>query len=276
MSDDSLFSFIHLRCLSTRENAETLVTRRLSLDLKNYAEPKHCVRHNKENMVPVTASTTLRKPRKVSAGVQLSRDERAAKTREQLMISTARVVGEFGYRDASIQRITTAAGMAQGTFYLYFASRQALFDELLPHFGLLMLEQTRQRAHGAKGFFEVEEIGVRAVFEYLYDNPWFWRVLNEAEVEAPQAWARHHSEVIGRYIKFLKRARSEGEISTYAESELTTLAYFLIAARDYLYLAHLAKPHRAAGIPESDIKTYMHFLRNGLGSSKGESGNLSS
>ena len=219
-------------------------------------------------MAPATASKAPRKTRTISAEVQLSRDERAAKTREQLMISTAHVVGEFGYRDASIQRITTAAGMAQGTFYLYFSSRQALLDELLPHFGLLMLEQVRQRAHGAKGFFEVEEIGVRAVFEYLYDNPWFWRVLNEAEVEAPEAWARHHSEVTRRYTKFLKRAHSEGEISTYAVSELNTLAYLLVAARDYLYLAHLAKPRRAAGIPESDIKTYMHFLRNGLGTSK--------
>jgi len=179
-------------------------------------------------------------------------------------MSTARVVGEFGYRDASIQRITADAGMAQGTFYLYFESRQALFDELLPYFGVQMLERVRERAHGAKGFFEVEEIGVRAVFEYLYDNPWFWRVLNEAEVEAPAAWARHHSEVTRRYTKFLQRARVEGEITAYAESELGTLAYLLIAARDYLYVYHLAKADRTSAIPDSVIKTYVRFLRHGL------------
>lgn len=215
-----------------------------------------------------TASTTPRKTRNVSASVKLTRDERAARTREQLLVSAARVVGEHGYRDASIQRITADAGMAQGTFYLYFESRQALFDELLPHFGLHMLEVVRERAHGAKGFFEVEEIGVRAVFEYLLDNAWFWRVLNEAEVEAPIAWARHHTEVTRRYTKFLQRARAEGEITDYAESELSTLAYLLIAARDYLYLSHLAKAERSTGIPDSVIKTYIRFLRHGLGSSK--------
>jgi AcrR family transcriptional regulator len=207
----------------------------------------------------------VRKARKVSTTVQVTREERAARTREQLLMSTARVVGEFGYRDASIQRITADAGMAQGTFYLYFESRQALFDELLPHFGLHMLERVRERAHGAKGFFEVEEIGVRAVFEYLYDNPWFWRVLNEAEVEAPTAWARHHSEVTRRYTKFLQRAQAEGEITAYAESELGTLAYLLIAARDYLYVYHLAKADRSTEIPDAVIKTYLRFLRNGLG-----------
>jgi AcrR family transcriptional regulator len=203
--------------------------------------------------------------RKVSQGVQAVREERAAKTREQLLMSAARVVGERGYRDASIQRITADAGMAQGTFYLYFESRQALFDELLPHYGLQMLEKVRERAHGAEGFFQVEEIGVRAVFEYLVDNPWFWRVLNEAEIEAPTAWSRHHAEVTRRYAKFLLRARRDGELSTYAESELGTLAYLLIAARDYLYVYHLNKSTMKDGIPDSVIKTYIHFLRHGLG-----------
>ncbi|MBC7704134.1 MAG: TetR/AcrR family transcriptional regulator [Rhodoferax sp.] len=183
-------------------------------------------------------------------------------------MSAAHVVGEVGYRDASIHRITDHAGMAQGTFYLYFESRQALFDELLPHFGLHMIEYVRQRAHGAKGFFEVEEIGARTVFEYLSDNPWFWRVMNESEVEAPKAWALHHSVVIKQYTKFLRRAHDEGEIQGYARSELSTLAYLLVAARDYLYLHHLAKARRGTGIPKTFIKTYMRFVRNGLAAAK--------
>lgn len=157
--------------------------------------------------------------------------------------------------------------MAQGTFYLYFASRQALFDELLPHFGRQMLERVRERAHGARGFFDVEEIGARVVFEYLYDNPWFWRVLKGAEVEAPAAWAQHHKEVISRYTKFLQRARADGELLAYSESELGTLVYLLIAARDYFYVCHLNEPKRSEGFPESTIRTYIHFLKNGLGPS---------
>lgn len=215
--------------------------------------------------VASAAGSRAERPRKVfSPAVQITRDERAARTREQLLVSAARVVGEFGYRDASIQRITADAGMAQGTFYLYFASRQALFDELLPHFGLHMLEHVRERAHGKSDFFEIEEIGARAVFEYLQENPWFWRVLNEAEVEAPAAWTRHHEEVVRRYMKFLKRARQAGVITQYREDELDTLAYLLIAARDYLYLYHLHRSKQNTGIPESVVRTYMQFVRNGL------------
>ena len=58
----------------------------------------------------------------------MKRAEKAALTRDKLMSSAAVIVGEYGYREASVQRITSHAGIAQGTFYLYFESRQLLFD----------------------------------------------------------------------------------------------------------------------------------------------------
>jgi AcrR family transcriptional regulator len=206
-----------------------------------------------------------RKARKLSEASLQARAVRAARNREELLLAAAHVVGESGYRDASVQRITAAAGLAQGTFYLYFPSRQALFDELLPHFGLQMLEHVRGRMEGTHGFFEVEEIGLRAVFEYLSDNPWFWRVLNEAEVEAPNAWARHHAEVTQRYVRFLKRAKKTGELKAYSERELATLAQLLVAARDYIYRSHLTTHAPGRDIPSSIVKTYRRFVEFGLG-----------
>ena len=225
--------------------------------------------HQRATEEPARASPKkdpeARPSRKLSARALEARAARAARTREQLMMSAARVVGEFGYRDASVQRITAGAGVAQGTFYLYFDSRQALFDELLPHFGLQMLDHVRARAAGARGFFELEEIGVRAVFEYLIEHPWFWRLLNEAEVEAPRAWDRHHEEVTRRYMRFLKRARADGELADYVEEQLDTLAQLLVAARDYIYRSRLIRHRPGEKIPDSVIRTYRQFIEHGLG-----------
>ena len=210
------------------------------------------------------APAPRRRARQLSEASLQARAERAARNREELLASAARVVGQGGYRDASVQRITAAAGLAQGTFYLYFPSRQALFDELLPHFGLQMLEHVRRRMEGTQDFFEVEEIGLRAVFEYLSDNPWFWRVLNEAEVEAPNAWARHHAEVTQRYIRFLKRVKARGQLKGYSERELPTLAQLLVAARDYMFRSHLTTHAPGRNIPASIVKTYRRFIEFGL------------
>lgn len=213
---------------------------------------------------PESSQPGGRRVRKLSEASLAARAERAARNRDELLMSAAHVVGESGYRDASVQRITAAAGLAQGTFYLYFPSRQALFDELLPHFGRQMLEHVRDQVADTGDFLDVEERGLKAVFKYLSDHPWFWRVLNEAEVEAPNAWARHHHEVTERYIRFLKRVKAKGELKGYSERELSTLAQFLVAARDYMYRSHLTTHAPGRDIPAAIVKTYRKFIESGL------------
>ena len=38
---------------------------------------------------------------------------------------------ELGYHEASIVKITEAAGVGQGTFYLYFTGKKEIFDEVV-------------------------------------------------------------------------------------------------------------------------------------------------
>ena len=68
------------------------------------------------------------------------------------------MIGKHGYVGATIKRITDEAGIAQGTFYLYFESRQALFDTLLPRIGSDMLQFIRDRIQGAGGLIASGDI----------------------------------------------------------------------------------------------------------------------
>lgn len=195
---------------------------------------------------------------------RLSREERAAGARQTIFEAAAKVVGVHGYADASINRITEAAGIAQGTFYLYFESRQALFDELLPHVGKDMLHFIRDRVTGARDVYDLEERGFRAFFEYLKGNPGFFRILNEAEVASPAAFQKHFRLLTEHYVDSLRRALKAGEIRNYGESELETIAYMFMAARSYLYLRYVKGKARARSLPESVIRTYMKMVRDGL------------
>lgn len=174
------------------------------------------------------------------------------------------MVGQHGYTDASIARIAEAAGMAQGTFYLYFPSRQALFDELLPHVGRDMLHYIRDRIHGAKDIYDMEERALRAFFAFMGENPGFFRILNEAEVASPAAHRKHFELLSRHYVDSLQRAVKAGEITAYGKQELETLAYMFMAARSYLYLRYLKNQAKRRVLPEAVIKTYMKLLRGGL------------
>jgi hypothetical protein len=75
--------------------------------------------------------------------------------------------------------------IADGTFYKYFSLRQELFDQLPPATGDHMLESTRDQVGFESKDADHEEERPRAYLRFLAANPWYHRVLNEAEVMAP-------------------------------------------------------------------------------------------
>lgn len=162
---------------------------------------------------------------------RLTRAELAPIAREAIFNAAARVVGELGYAEASVARITAAAGIAQGTFYLYFPTRQSLFDELLPHARREMLALVRERVAGARDFFDMEERGIAAFLEYVRRNPGFLRILSEAQAAAPEAWRQHYDDVARRFRRELQQAAAAGQVSPMDEGELHSAVYLMMGAR---------------------------------------------
>jgi AcrR family transcriptional regulator len=205
-----------------------------------------------------TSSERTSRPKKVT------RAEKVASNRQALLRAASEIVGERGYLEASVARITERAGLAHGTFYKHFESRQAMFEELLPSMGKELLEDVRELVRGSKNILEVEEKGFRGFFEYVVKHPGFYRVLNEAEVVAPAAFDQHITNLARHYTQALKRSRIRGEIKGYDERELEVIAFVLMAARFYIYLRFSKANNEARRIPDWVVTAYMKFVSHGL------------
>jgi len=59
------------------------------------------------------------------------RTERGRRTLRKLLDASAKEFGDKGFHDASVSSITRRAGVALGTFYTYFDSKDALFRALV-------------------------------------------------------------------------------------------------------------------------------------------------
>ena len=57
--------------------------------------------------------------------------QRGLDTRRRLLDAAEAVFGELGFPEASVVKVADAAGVATGTFYLYFDSKRAIFVELM-------------------------------------------------------------------------------------------------------------------------------------------------
>ena len=76
------------------------------------------------------AAAPKAKADKVSRRSPVLRDERRA----QLVSAAREVFGEKGYHAATVDDITRAAGVAKGTFYLYFEEKREIYYELVRSF----------------------------------------------------------------------------------------------------------------------------------------------
>jgi AcrR family transcriptional regulator len=54
-----------------------------------------------------------------------------AQRRQEILTAAKQAFAELGYHRASVSEIISRAGIARGTFYLYFNSKQGVFDSLL-------------------------------------------------------------------------------------------------------------------------------------------------
>ncbi len=192
------------------------------------------------------------------------RSERIEGNRNALFKAAAKVVGAVGYQKASIARITQAAGLAQGTFYLYFDSRQDLFNQLLPELGKNILEHLGREVKPSADILEAERAWFRCLLAYFIENPGFFTILNETEMVSKQALEVHVANLVRAYTRTLKSYERRGEIRGWSDTQLEIISIVLIAARAYLYQYSVRGRKRIRTVPDEIVDTYISFLRHGI------------
>jgi AcrR family transcriptional regulator len=94
-----------------------------------------------------------------------------AQRREDILASAARVFAERGYPGTEMQALADAAGVAKGTLYLYFASKEALFlaavDQGVKH----MKAHIDAAVEGLVDPLEIIARAIRAYLEFFKEQP---------------------------------------------------------------------------------------------------------
>jgi AcrR family transcriptional regulator len=194
---------------------------------------------------------------------KLNRVERNAWTRRKIFDAATRIVGKYGYADASVARITEAAGVAQGTFYNHFENRQELLDELLPKIGLDMVRFIRERTGTAEAAQqEIERFA--AFFDFIREVPEFLRILNEAEFFAPVGYQKHLDNISDAYVRILRRARQAGAVGDFSNEELEAIVHMFMGARGYLSRRYSYSGGKVTAVPDHVITAYRKLVTRGL------------
>jgi AcrR family transcriptional regulator len=140
------------------------------------------------------------------------RTERGRKTLRKLLEAAASEFGERGFHDGAITGITQRAGVALGTFYTYFESKEEVFRALVRDMSRATRQHVAEAARTAPDRLSAEKLGLAAFIAFVRQHRELYRIIEEAQFIAQDAYREHYLTFADGYRRNLAAARDRGEI----------------------------------------------------------------
>jgi AcrR family transcriptional regulator len=165
-------------------------------------------------------------------GQSLSRRERKKlETRQSLLEASLVLFREKGYSATTVEEITERADVAKGTFFNYFASKEALLDEV----SVWSIEQLRTALDVTKGAPASPMARIKLLMRHMHeqvaqDIRLFQRAFASHLRHPPPPPHRAKRELFGFLTDLVCEAQACGEIRADVDAELVSdllrMAYF--------------------------------------------------
>ena len=191
--------------------------------------------------------------------------KRGERTRRRLLEAAEAVFAELGYHDASIVKITETAGVGQGTFSLYFASKKDVFDELVVDLNHRVRQAMTEAASQGKTRAEMERLGFAGYFRFVAEHPALYRIIRQAEFVSPEMLHLHYERLTSGYVAGLRQAMQAGEI---ADGDPELLAWALMGIGELVGMRWILWNGRTE-LPADVLDELGRIITRALGSRNG-------
>lgn len=179
------------------------------------------------------------------------RTARGERTLRAILNAARDEIGQRGFSDSSIAGITQRAGVALGTFYTYFDSKEALFQALVKDMSGQVRDHVAPVLKEATNCLDGEQKALESFLQFARRHRDVYRIIDEAEFVDPAGFREHYETTASRIVARLKSGRDKGEIrSDFSDQELEYLAWAMMGANVFLGLRYSvwgsADPKRVA------------------------------
>jgi AcrR family transcriptional regulator len=189
---------------------------------------------------------------------------RGEATRRKLLDAAELEFGERGFHAASISAITGRAGVAQGTFYLYFPSKEEILRELVRYMGRELRRSLSEATRDSRDRLETERKGLRAFAEFSLAHENLYRIVMQSQFVDEQIYREYYRTLANAYTEALERAQSAGEIK---EGHAESLAWALMGIAHFVGLRYAIWEKERP--PEEAFETLFEMISHGLATNEG-------
>jgi AcrR family transcriptional regulator len=172
-----------------------------------------------------------------TAAAKRPRTARGERTMRKILDAARDEFGERGFSESSIVGITQRAGVALGTFYTYFESKEALFQALVRDMSAQVRDSVGPALAEGADRLDGEQRALAAFLHFAREHRDIYRIIDESEFVDPGAYREHYETTATRIAARLRRARDEGEIgAAFLDEDLDVIAWGMMGANVFLGL----------------------------------------
>ncbi|MCZ0735271.1 TetR/AcrR family transcriptional regulator [Phreatobacter sp. AB_2022a] len=186
--------------------------------------------------------------------------KRGERTRQKILDAAEREIGVKGFAEASIATITAEAAVAQGTFYLYFHSKEDVLRELVLRMGRKLRRHLTLAIVGAANRLDAERRGLHAFLAFVRDNPNLYRVVAESQFVDAAVHRRYYVDLAASYAASLEAAVGRGEL---APGHAEVRAWALMGVADMVGRRFAIWDETTDLFPIAEAA--YHFIAHGMG-----------
>ncbi len=192
----------------------------------------------------------------------LSKEER----RRQLLDAAIRVFGAKGYHQTQVSDVIAEAGVARGTFYLYFKSKREIFDCIMTELFRQVREQVQSLPREAVDKIPAQLLGnIQRATDLLLDNPSLAKILFNESVGLDAELDERLQKFYGQLLDLIRRGLTQGqEMGFVREGDKQVLAMALLGSLKeifYQYFLGTEQPSRQA-ITNEIYQFVIHAIAN--------------
>lgn len=165
---------------------------------------------------------------------------RGEATRQRILDAAETEFGENGFARTAIASIVNRAGVAQGTFYLYFPSKDDVLRELVRDMGRRLRRALSAATRGLTHRVEVEKAGLEAFIRFALEHQNLYRVVMESQFVDESIYREYYQTLADAYAERLAAAQERGEIR---RGDAEAQAWALMGVAHFLGLRYAIWEH---------------------------------
>lgn len=185
--------------------------------------------------------------------------KKGIKTRQKILATAEQIFGEKGYFETSIAEITVRTGVAQGTFYNYFPTKKAIFDELIYQLSSDFRYAIKKNMDEADTFEEKQRAGYFAFFKWVMNHRNLYSIIQQSVLVDNELYRWYYEKIADGFIRAIETAVDSGDCKPLNPE---TVAYCLMGIGQFIGMRWVLWEDKL--VPEDVFDEAMEIIFHGI------------